>query len=101
MSSFASPRPLGAQTVPASPARLDLTSLLPAQGNPNQSFVLVVFGDQTEDLEFYQASSGGDPCDIAPATTRSEIGPYATAVFPAFVQGTAGTTVTLSVTVIN
>jgi len=101
MTTFASPRPLGTQTVPAPPTRLNLTSLLPASGNPNQAFVLVVFGDQTEALEFYTAAAGGDPCDIAPATTRSEIGPYSAAVFPAYVEGTAGTNVTLSVTVLN
>ena len=101
MITFAAPFALGTQTVPASPSRLDLTSIIPAQTNPNQAFVLIVFGDQAEALEFYDAASGGQPVDIAPATTRAEIGPYSAAVFPAFIEGTAGTTVTLSLAVLN
>jgi len=68
---------------------------LPSPAFANQLFVLVAFGDQTEDVVFSLDAAGTQPVNIAPAGARIEIGPYAAAVFPRFVHSATGVNVTL------
>lgn len=87
--------PISLGTVTTGTAGAGVALSLPTPTTVNQLLVLIVFGDQTEDVIFSTDAASTDVANIAPAGQRIEIGPYAPAAFPKYVHSATGVAVTI------